>query len=117
MAPSPRTEGTINRTPVYEEFIAKLAVYHQKRGTNFEPIPKVGTRLVDLKRLFDAVVEAGGYDKVSEIKLAWRKVGDAINFGEKTDAAKAFGLKTVYYKNLGKHSLLAFTFCCPTCKG
>lgn len=105
MAPSPRPfDGGINRTPVYEEFIQKLTAYHQKRGTNFEPLPKVGTRFVDLKRLFDAVVESGGYDKVSEIKLEWRKIGDIINFGEKTDAAKAFGLKTVYYKYLGTYA-------------
>lgn len=103
MAPSPRPpEGTINHTPVYDEFIAKLAVYHQKRGTNFEPVPKVTARLVDLKKLFDAVVEAGGYDKVCETKLAWRKICESINFGSQTDAGKAFGLKTAYYKNLGK---------------
>lgn len=109
MAPSPRpAEGPINRTPVYEEFISKLALYHQKRGTYFDSIPRVGTRLVDLKKLFDCVVDAGGYDKVCEIKLSWRKIGDSINLGdtkEKTDAAKAFSLKTVYYKYLAAYEI------------
>lgn len=106
MAPSPRaSDGTIRRTPVYEEFIAKLTAYHQKRGTNFDPSPKVGTKFVDLKVLFDTVVEAGGYDKVSEIKLEWRKIGDLIGLDKGTDAAKAFSLKTTYYKYLGMFRL------------
>lgn len=55
---------------------------------------------INLQKLFDAVVERGGYDVVSAEKLAWRKVGQEFGLGSSNAAAYAFALKTVYYKNL-----------------
>ena len=73
MAPPRTREPSIDYTPEYNEFITKLTAYHQKRGTHFDPEPRVGAKHVDLLALFNAVVERGGYDKVSDEKLAWRK--------------------------------------------
>ena len=68
--------------------------------THFEPQPRVGTRHVDLLRLFKVVVARGGYDVVSAEKLAWRKLGQDFNLGTSNLPALAFSLKSVYYKNL-----------------
>lgn len=55
---------------------------------------------IDLYKLWNAVIARGGYDVVSQEKLAWRKVGQEFNLGATNAAAYAFALKTVYYKNL-----------------
>ena len=96
-------------TPAYaderREFISKLQAYHQKRGTNFDPEPRVGARTVDLLHLWNTVIDAGGYDKVSDEKLAWRKLGDKFNLGQNHLPALAFQLKTVYYKYLAAYEI------------
>jgi chromatin structure-remodeling complex subunit RSC9 len=106
MAP-PRNirEPSIPSTTEYAEFIQKLAAYHEKRGTHFEPEPRVGSKHVDLLHLFKTVVERGGYDKVSEEKLAWRKLGQDFNLGTSNLPALAFSLKTTYYKNLAAYEI------------
>ncbi|TAQ87077.1 hypothetical protein B7494_g4598 [Chlorociboria aeruginascens] len=98
-------DPSIDFTPEYHQFIAKLTEYHAKRGTNFEPQPKVGTKHIDLFYLYNAVVERGGYDKVSDEKLAWRKLGQDFNLGSQHLPAHAFMLKTVYYKNLAAYEI------------
>ena len=106
MAP-PRNarEQSIPDTPEYTEFIQKLTEYHQKRGTHFEPEPRVGAKHVDLLHLFNTVVERGGYDKVSDEKLAWRKLGQELNLGTSNLPALAFSLKTTYYKYLAAYEI------------
>ncbi|RDW75265.1 hypothetical protein BP6252_06407 [Coleophoma cylindrospora] len=106
MAPPPRdSESSINATPEYHDFIAKLTAYHEKRGTYFDPQPKVGSRLVDLLHLFNIVVDRGGYDKVSDEKLAWRKLGQEFSLGANNLPALAFSLKTAYYKYLAAYEI------------
>ena len=61
----------------------------------------MGTRHVDLFRLYKFVTESGGgYDRVSSEKLQWRRMASEFNFGNNNLAAQAFSLKTAYYKNL-----------------
>lgn len=63
----------------------------------------MGTRRVDLLRLYNRVVGDGGYDIVSDTKqskLAWRKMGVEFNLGTANLPALAFSLKSAYYKNL-----------------
>jgi chromatin structure-remodeling complex subunit RSC9 len=98
--PAKAPEQSISYTEEYNDFISKLAEYHQKRGTQFDPEPRVGTKIVDLLALFKAVVEKGGYDKVSDEKLMWRKISQDFNLGNANLAATAFSLKTTYYKYL-----------------
>lgn len=68
--------------------------------TTLEAEPRIGNRHIDLFKLYNRVVAEGGYDAVSEVKLAWRKV--ALDFVpvSSQQIAHAFQLKTVYYKNL-----------------
>ncbi|KAI9818792.1 MAG: Chromatin structure-remodeling complex protein rsc9 [Pycnora praestabilis] len=101
MAPprGPR-EPSIDRKPEYEAFMEDLAAYHEKRGTTLDREPRVGSRRVDLLKLYNAVVARGGYDSVSVEKLAWRKLGQEFSLGTTNLPALAFNLKSTYYKNL-----------------
>ncbi|PVH78467.1 hypothetical protein DL98DRAFT_656172 [Cadophora sp. DSE1049] len=107
MAPPSRTarEPSIPSTSEYTEFIQKLAAYHEKRGTNFEPEPKIANRRIDLLHLFNLVVDRGGYDKVSDEKLAWRKLAGEFHLGSANLPAYAFTLKSAYYKNLAAYEI------------
>lgn len=107
MAP-PKTvpESGISYTPEYNQFIQKLAAFHEKRGTHLDAEPRVGSKTVDLLQLYNSVVSRGGYDKVSDEKLAWRKVGVEFNLGTNNLGALAFSLKTTYYKNLAAYEIV-----------
>ncbi|KAI9807560.1 MAG: hypothetical protein M1825_005500 [Sarcosagium campestre] len=106
MAPSGRPrEPSIDRTTLYDEFIAKLTEFHEKRGTSLDPEPRVGNRHVDLLRFYNAVVARGGYDVVSKEKLAWRKMGQDFNLGSANLPTLAFSLKTTYYKYLAAYEI------------
>ncbi|KAF3761785.1 hypothetical protein M406DRAFT_95050 [Cryphonectria parasitica EP155] len=109
MAPSkpvaPAMEHTIDRTPEYEEFINKLRDFHTDRGTKFDPEPKVGNGHIDLLKVFNHVVEWGGYDRITEEKLLWRKVSQELGIFSHNEAAVAFNLKSAYYKNLAAYEI------------
>jgi chromatin structure-remodeling complex subunit RSC9 len=107
MAP-PRIEidqASLPNTPEYNDFIGKLAIYHETRGTNFDPSPRVGMKNIDLLKLYNVVVAKGGYDKVSDEKLAWRKIGEEFNLGQANLPALAFALKTTFYKYLAAYEI------------
>ncbi|EKD13911.1 uncharacterized protein L3040_005477 [Drepanopeziza brunnea f. sp. 'multigermtubi'] len=105
MAPSP-IEPPNPPTPEYTEFIQKLVAFHEKRGTNLETAPKVGSKYINLLHLFNTVVERGGYDKLSDEKLAWRKLGHDFSLGTVHAPAVAFTLKSAYYKNLAAYEIV-----------
>jgi chromatin structure-remodeling complex subunit RSC9 len=106
MAPTPPPGvSPVDYNAEYQDFIAKLTAYHQKRGTNFDPEPRVGAKHVDLLALFKTVVARGGYDKVSDEKLAWRKLGQDFNLGTHNLPALAFSLKSTYYKYLAAYEI------------
>jgi hypothetical protein len=65
--------------------------------------PKVGSRPIDLLRLWKRVNEEGGYDKVSDIKgnkLAWRRIASEFLPNGPSLTTQAFLVKSTYYKNL-----------------
>ncbi|KAL2133469.1 hypothetical protein VTI74DRAFT_2311 [Chaetomium olivicolor] len=106
MAPTkPTVEHTIDRTPEYEKFIEELRVFHEKRGTNFDPEPKMGPFTVDLLKLFKYIVDHGGYDKVSDEKLMWRKMCEGLGLMRHNAPADAYALKQVFYKNLAAYEI------------
>lgn len=100
-------DGTIIRTPEYNEFMQKLRDFHRQRGTEntFDPEPRVGTKHINLLQLYTIVVQRGGYDKVSDEKLAWRTLGSELQLGSNNLPAQAFSLKTAYYKNLAAYEI------------
>ncbi|KAK3350130.1 hypothetical protein B0T25DRAFT_260242 [Lasiosphaeria hispida] len=107
MAPTPKpvAEHRIDRTPEYEKFIDDLRIFHEKRGTNFDPEPKMGTMNVDLYKLFNFIVENGGYDKVSEEKLMWRKMCEGLGLMRHNAPADAYTLKQIFYKQLAAYEI------------
>jgi chromatin structure-remodeling complex subunit RSC9 len=100
MAPQEVATHTIDRTPEYEEFMAKLRDYHAARGTTLETEPKVGMIHLDLLKVFNHIVANGGYDRVSEEKLAWRRMASELGLHTNNEASTAFSLKEKFYKNL-----------------
>lgn len=105
MPPKEMPPHIIERTPEYEEFIEKLRKFHAERGTSFDPEPKVGTTHLDLLRVFKHIVKNGGYDKVSDEKLAWRRMASELYLYTNNEAATAFGLKEKFYKNLAAYEI------------
>jgi chromatin structure-remodeling complex subunit RSC9 len=106
MAPTKATvEHSVDRTPEYEKFIEELRVFHEKRGTNFDPEPKMGNFTVDLLKLFNYIVGHGGYDKVSDEKLMWRKMCEGLGLMRHNAPADAYTLKQIFYKNLAAYEI------------
>ena len=69
--------------------------------TTLETQGRVNGKFIDLQNLYRLVILLGGYDKVSDQKLAWRKIAqDDFRLGPTNAAAYAFAVKTIYYKNL-----------------
>ncbi|KAK4180103.1 hypothetical protein QBC36DRAFT_47044 [Triangularia setosa] len=101
MAPTkPIVEHTVDRTPEYEKFLEELRDFHEKRGTHLDPEPKMGNLSVDLYKLFNYIVQNGGYDKVSDEKLMWRKMCEGLGLMRHNAPADAYTLKQIFYKNL-----------------
>jgi chromatin structure-remodeling complex subunit RSC9 len=73
-------------------------------STTFDPQPKIANRHVDLLRLYNLVINSGGYDVVSAKTLEWRRLGLELNLIAPSDknnlGALAHNLKTAYYKYL-----------------
>ncbi|KAF2130297.1 hypothetical protein P153DRAFT_430541 [Dothidotthia symphoricarpi CBS 119687] len=91
-----------------DEFLDKVAEYHQQRGTVFDRVPKVGSRHIDLLRLWKRVNAEGGYDKVSDTKgnkLAWRRLAAEFLPGSPSLNTQAFLVKSAYYKNLAAYEI------------
>ncbi|GKT86318.1 arid bright dna binding domain-containing protein [Colletotrichum tofieldiae] len=85
--------------------MAKLRAYHQERGTTLEAEPKVGPVYLDLYKTFNHIVANGGYDKVSDEKLAWRRMAEQLGIHSSNVASTAFSLKEKYYKNLAAYEI------------
>lgn len=96
---------SIDRTPEYEEFMEKLKEFHNDRGTLLDPEPKVGLIHLDLFKVFNHIVKCGGYDKVSEEKLAWRRMAAELGLFSNNEASTAFALKEKFYKNLAAYEI------------
>jgi chromatin structure-remodeling complex subunit RSC9 len=96
-------DPSIERSDEYDRFIREVQEYHNKRGTTFDPQPKVGPRHIDLYKLYQRVTGEGGYDSVCDTKankLAWRKIAQDFMPGNVNVVQMAFLVKTAYYKNL-----------------
>lgn len=104
MAP-PVPVHTIDHSPEYDDFIAKLTEFHRQRGTSFDPAPKLGLCQVNLLKLFKYVVAHGGYDAVSDEKLAWRRSCEELGLMTSNPPAAAFSLKTIFYRNLAAYEI------------
>lgn len=95
----------IDNTEEYQAFIQRVKDYHQARGTHFDPNPKIGPINLDLLKIFNHVVANGGYDKISEEKLAWRRMCHELGIFSNNEASTAFALKEKFYKYLAAYEI------------
>ncbi|GAB7363448.1 hypothetical protein MBLNU230_g3722t1 [Neophaeotheca triangularis] len=105
---APKRGQSIEPSEERENFIKDVAEFHQTRGTNFDPEPKVGVRHIDLHRLYKRVVDEGGYDLVSDTKakpLMWRRFAEEFVGKNQYTTAQAFQMKNTYYKNLVSYEI------------
>ncbi|KAI2633454.1 hypothetical protein GGS21DRAFT_135787 [Xylaria nigripes] len=100
----------IDRTPEYNEFIQKLTAFHEKRGSTFEPEPKLPTMhghvKVDLLRLYKAVIEKGGYDEMNKVQKAWGVLAGELGMyyaDNKGMGQLSFQLKQDFYRYLAAY--------------
>lgn len=106
MAPSKVEPRTVDQTDEWKKFINELSEFHAARGTKFDDTPKVTQIPVDLLKLYNYVIGKGGYDALAVEKNIWLSVAQDLGIGSKTGVA--FGLKTVYYKNLVAYEITKF---------
>ncbi|KAI2609725.1 uncharacterized protein GGS25DRAFT_485961 [Hypoxylon fragiforme] len=97
----------IDRTPEYNEFIQKLTAFHEKRGTAFEPEPRLPTMHghvnVDLLKLYKAVIAKGGYDELNKVQKAWGVLAAELGMhhvDSKGIGQLSFQLKQDFYRYL-----------------
>ncbi len=60
---------------------------------------------VDLLKVYKLINEHGGYDKVSDEKLAWRNMVNTLGLFSSNEASAAYSLKLAYYKNLAAYEI------------
>ncbi|KAI1079982.1 hypothetical protein F5B20DRAFT_147376 [Whalleya microplaca] len=100
----------IDRSPAYHEFIQKLTAFHEKRGTSFEPEPRLPTMHghvnVDLLKLYNAVIAKGGYDELNKVQKAWGALAAELGIhsvDSKGTGQLSFQLKQDFYRYLAAY--------------
>lgn len=91
-----------------EEFLHDVEEYMNQRGVPFDREGKVAGRPAPLHKLYRLVMERGGYDAVSETRMAWREICAHFNFPKAHDGAMSYQLKQLYYKNLAAYEILKY---------
>ncbi|KAF1911286.1 hypothetical protein BDU57DRAFT_524322 [Ampelomyces quisqualis] len=108
MAPTKSSDASPEHAKEQQQFLDTLAKYHEQRGTVLEREPKVGSRYIDLLRLWKRVNAEGGYDKVSDTKgnkLAWRRIAGEFLPNGPGLTTQAFLVKSIYYRNLAAYEI------------
>ena len=88
-----------------EEFLSDVEEYMKQRGVPFDREGKVAGRPAPLHRLYQIVIERGGYDAVSDTRMAWREICTHFSFPKQHDGAMSYQLKQLYYKNLAAYEI------------
>ena len=71
------------------------------RRVSWERYPKVAQEPISLHLLYRLVVSAGGYDKLSAERMAWRTLLPPFGLQQHPHPGQiTFQLKGVYYRNL-----------------
>jgi chromatin structure-remodeling complex subunit RSC9 len=102
MAPTKPKEPSVDPQE-RDVFLDALEKYHAQRGTILDREARVGSRQIDLFKLWKRVNAEGGYDKVSDIKnnkLAWRRIASEYLPHGPSLTNQAFLVKSIYYRNL-----------------
>ncbi|ODQ53812.1 hypothetical protein SAICODRAFT_55704 [Saitoella complicata NRRL Y-17804] len=100
-------ESDIERTPEYNDFMAKLEQFHAARGTPLLREPGLGPRKISLLKLYKLVTGRGGYDAVTEEKGTWKSLAGTYKLPP-TITNAGFLLKTIYYRYLAAYEIELF---------
>lgn len=68
--------------------------------TNLERDARISGKPVSLHTLYNMVMERGGYDKLSDERMAWRQLVKPLGFSHQHEGAMTFQIKSLYYRNL-----------------
>lgn len=86
-------------------------------STTLQAEPVLGGRRLDLYKIFQVVVNSGGFDEVTKNR-GWKQVGDIFQFPS-TCTNSAYILKGVYIRNLvrylTKYMLVPYSNICNVC--
>ncbi|OAD76410.1 C2H2-type zinc finger transcription factor [Phycomyces blakesleeanus NRRL 1555(-)] len=88
----------IERSDKYNAFIQDLMQFHSRKSTRLQTEPVLGGKKIDLLKLYESVLEAGGFDQVTKNR-SWKKVGEIFQFPS-TCTNSAYILKGLYIRNL-----------------
>ncbi|XP_067141123.1 trithorax group protein osa-like isoform X4 [Centruroides vittatus] len=99
---SPRPDGLLKLYDMSEEpdrrnFLDKLIMYNEERGTPITQCPTISKQPLDLYRLYISVKERGGFVEVTKSKQ-WKDVAAAVGVGASSSAA--YTLRKQYIKHL-----------------
>lgn len=87
------------------DFIARLYQFFQLNGKEKLKIPNIGGQYLDVYWLFRYVMEEGGYNKVTDLKL-WPKIAECLGY---PNVKYASIIKTNYEKLLLKYELIMYS--------
>lgn len=88
----------MRHAPVFLIFLEVALTFHR---ISWERYPKVAQEPISLYLLYKLVVGAGGYDKLSGERMAWRTLLQPFNLLQHPHPGQiTFQLKGVYYRNL-----------------
>lgn len=88
-----------------DEFLNDVDEYMRQRGVPFDRDGKVAGRPAPLHKLYTLVMSRGGYDAVSDTRMAWREICSNFSFPKAHDGAMSYQLKQLYYKNLAAYEI------------
>lgn len=87
-------------------FLQDLYAFHEKNGTPFMRLPKIGSRDVDLHRLYSVVISRGGWLKVNS-REDWDEVIDELKLPKRC-VNNEIALKQIYIRYLDKYERVNF---------
>ncbi|RIA93076.1 hypothetical protein C1645_763405 [Glomus cerebriforme] len=96
-------EDNIERTPEYNSFMKSLEEFHKSHGTTLQREPVLGSKKLDLYKIYRMVIAHGGCEKICAEK-AWKKICEPFNFPH-TCTNSAYVMKNVYIRFLEAYEL------------
>ncbi|CAJ0747774.1 21586_t:CDS:2 [Entrophospora sp. SA101] len=99
-------EDAIDRTPEYTAFIKSLEEFHKDHGTTFQKEPVLGSKKLDLYKIYQMVIAEGGCERICAEK-SWKKICEPFNFPQ-TCTNSAFVMKNIYIRFLEPYELEHF---------
>ncbi|RHZ47149.1 hypothetical protein Glove_590g40 [Diversispora epigaea] len=96
-------EDSIERTQEYYDFMKDLEEFHKAHGTPLQKEPVLGSKKLDLYRIYKMVIENGGCEKIC-LEKSWKKICEPFNFPA-TCTNSAYVMKNVYIKFLEAYEM------------